>query len=76
MTEWKVLARSDDGVGVSRCPEGHIHLELERGEVTVRFDDEHFLAFADTVAMAAAAVRGTRWASPFGIRRNDRLPPN
>jgi hypothetical protein len=76
MTEWQVLAHGEDGVGVARCPEGHIHVELERGEFTLRFDDVRFLAFARTVAMAAAAVAGHRWMSPFEIRRDDRLSRN
>ena len=71
MVAWRVLARGEDGVGVSRCPEGHIHVELERGEFTLRFDDPHFLAFARTVATAAAKVGGRdRLAAPWG-RGND-----
>jgi hypothetical protein len=76
MTEWQVLARGEDGVGVSRCPEGHIHVELGRGELTLRLDEARFLAFARTVSMAAAAVAGHRWASPFEIRRDTRLSRN
>jgi hypothetical protein len=76
MTEWQILARGEDGVGVARCPEGHIHVELERGEFTLRFDDARFLAFARTVAMAAAAVTGHRWVSPYEIGRDDRLSRN
>jgi hypothetical protein len=77
MTEWQVLARGDeDGVGVARCPEGHIHVELERGEFTLRFDDARFLAFARTVARAAAAVAGNRGLSPFEAQRDDRLSRN
>ena len=56
MTEWEILARGEDGVGISRCPEGHIHVELERGELTLRFDDARFLSFARIVAIGAAAV--------------------
>lgn len=76
MTEWQLLARGEDGVGVARCPEGHIHLELERGEFTIRFDEAGFLAFARTVAMAAAAVAGHNQLSPFEIRRDDRFSRN
>jgi uncharacterized protein (AIM24 family) len=74
MTEWQILARGEDGVAVARCPEGHIHVELERGEFTLRFDDARFLAFARTVAMAA--VTGHRWVSPYEIGRDDRLSRN
>ena len=76
MTEWQILARGEDGVGVARCPEGHIHLELDRGEFTLRFDDAHFLAFARTVAIAAAALAGHTRLSSFEIRRDDRLSRN
>ncbi len=76
MTEWKVLARGEDGVGVSRCPGDHIHVELGQGEVTLRFDEARFLAFARTVSMAAAAVSGHRWANPFEIQSDYRMSRN
>lgn len=38
MAEWEVLARGENGVGVARCPEGHIHVELQEGAFTLRFD--------------------------------------
>lgn len=63
MASWQVLARDDGGVGISRCPEGHIHLELERGTFTLRFDDPHFLAFARTVTAAAKVIGGRHWMS-------------
>lgn len=76
MAGWRVLARGEHGVGVSRCPEGHIHVELERGEFTLRFDDPHFLAFAQTVAAAAAAVAGRDWNAPMETFRHARLSRN
>ena len=76
MTEWQILARGEGGVGVARCPEGHIHLELERGEFTIRFDEARFLAFARTVAMAAAAVTGHNRLSPFETWRDGPLSRN
>jgi hypothetical protein len=67
MVAWRVLARGDHGVGVSSCPEGHIHVELARGEFTLRFDDRHFLAFARTVAAAATKVaKRDRMIAPWG----------
>ncbi len=72
MTQWEVLARGDDGVGVARCSEGHIHVELEGGEFTLRFDDAHFLAFARTVAAAAATVSGQEPTGPAEIRPEGR----
>ncbi len=70
MTEWEVLAKGENGVAVDRCPEGHIHLELEEGKVTLRFDDARFLAFARTIALAASAVAGNGAAAvPYDDRR-------
>ena len=62
MTEWHVLARGEHGVDVARCPEGHIDVELERRGLALRFNDADFLAFAHTVAAAAAAIGGRDWA--------------
>ena len=56
MTDWQVLACGEGQLGIARCAEGHIHVELEGGKVTLRFDDAEFLAFARTVAVAAAAI--------------------
>lgn len=76
MTRWQVLARDDTGVGVSRCPEGHIHLELEQGTFTLRFDDPHFLAFARTVTAAAKVVGGRKWMRESDILSNANLSSN
>ncbi len=73
MNEWRMLAKGEYGVSVARCPEGHIHLDMERG-VTLRFDDGHFLAFARAVAAAATAVGGRDWLSAiFGSADSARL---
>ncbi len=72
MTEWEVLARGNDGVGVSRCPAGHIHLEVEGGEFTLRFDEARFLAFARTVAAAVTTMSGHDSASPEPIQHEGR----
>ncbi|HEU0139720.1 MAG TPA: hypothetical protein VFQ79_08420 [Bryobacteraceae bacterium] len=72
MTEWEVLARGENGIGVNRCPEGHIHVELEQGELTLRFDEARFLAFARIVAIAAAAVAGHEPVSPAAKRPEGR----
>lgn len=76
MTDWQVLARGEHGAGVTRCPEGHIHLELQCGALTLRFDDARFLSFARTVAKAAAAVSGKRWPKPFELVRDDGISRN
>lgn len=74
MAGWRVLARGEPGYGVSRCPEGHIHVELEQGVINLRFDDSQFLAFARTVDAAASAIAGHKWT--FGLRVDERLQRN
>ncbi len=76
MANWQVLARGDNGVGVARCPEGHIHLEVERGVFTLRFDDPHFLSFARTVTAAARVVGGRKWMSGSDMPFDDRASRN
>jgi hypothetical protein len=44
--------------------------------VTFRFDDTQFLAFAHTVAAAAAAVAGHDWLTAVEAWRDDRLSRN
>ncbi len=51
MGEWTLLARDADETSVSRCPEGHIHLEY--GATSLRLDDSHFLELAEVVCTAA-----------------------
>ncbi len=58
MGEWIILSKGTKGTGVSRCPEGHIH--VDHGFVTLRFDDEGFLAFAKGVAEAARSITASR----------------
>ncbi len=54
---WQMLARGQqEGDGISRCPGGHIH--LDHGSLTLRFDADEFLAFAQMVAEAAAHLSG------------------
>lgn len=76
MASWQVLARDEDGVGVSRCPEGHIHLELERGAFTLRFDVPHFLAFARTVTAAAKVIGGRKWTNAADAHLDSHLSRN
>ena len=58
MSEWKVLAQGGEGAGISRCPGGHIHLDY--GNVTLRFTEENFRAFATMVGRAAANLGGVQ----------------
>ncbi len=70
---WRRLARGRvDAHGISRCPGGHIHLDYDN--LTLRFDSDEFLAFAQMVAEAAARLRGglsfARPASPPPFSQN------
>lgn len=56
MSAWQLLSRDESGVAVLRCPEGHIHVEVASGAVTLRFDEEQFIAFTRTVVQAARSV--------------------
>ena len=54
---WTFLARAEQENGtISRCPAGHIHLDY--GNLTLRFEQDEFLAFARMVAEAAARLQG------------------
>ena len=57
MQEWKVLAQRGESAAISRCPGGHIHLDY--GNVTLRFSEEEFGAFAAIVEEARANQDGT-----------------
>jgi hypothetical protein len=49
--DWTLLARNGTGTSVSRCPEGHIHLEY--GTTNIKLDDRCFLELAGVVCEAA-----------------------
>ena len=62
MQEWKILARRGESAAISRCPGGHIHLDY--GNITLRFSQEEFGAFAAMVEEARDNQDGTsrfRW---------------
>ncbi len=49
---WTFLARGDQvNDMIARCPGGHIHVDY--GNLTIRFQQEEFLAFSRMVAEAA-----------------------
>ncbi len=52
-----MLAQGGEGVGISRCPGGHIHLNY--GNVSLHFTEEDFRAFAAMVGRAVANLDGT-----------------
>lgn len=55
---WTNLAKGlREGDTISRCPAGHIHLDY--GNLSLRLEDDEFLAFARMVAEAAARLGGT-----------------
>jgi hypothetical protein len=60
MAQWTALVPPEENCAVSRCPEGHIHVELDAGTVSLRFSDEQFLAFARLIGKAAGSVIGSR----------------
>jgi hypothetical protein len=54
---WAFLARGEQENNlIARCPGGHIHLDY--GNLTVRFQNEEFMAFARMVAEAATRLQG------------------
>ena len=57
---WTSLARGEqNNNAVNRCPAGHVHLDY--GNVTIRFERDEFLAFAQMVTAAADRLtRSTR----------------
>lgn len=57
MDGWEVLAQGREGIRISRCPGGHIHLDV--GNLSLRFTEEGFRAFAATAAEAAAKLGGS-----------------
>jgi hypothetical protein len=62
---WRMLARGRvDADGISRCSGAHIHLDYDK--LTVRFDPDEFLAFAQMVAEAAANLGGSTEFTPPG----------
>ena len=69
MRGWKVLARGGEGVGISRCPGGHLHRDY--GHVTLRFTEEDFRAFAAMVGQAAANLDGTPLPKGLATRPED-----
>jgi hypothetical protein len=54
---WTQLARGEQNHdAVNRCPAGHVHLDY--GNVTIRFERDEFLAFAQMVITAADRLTG------------------
>ena len=69
MQGWKVLAQGGEGARISRCPGGHIHLDY--GNVTLRFTEEDFRAFAAMVGQAAANLDGAQLLKGLAARPED-----
>ncbi len=76
MTGWQVLARDESGIAVLRCPEGHIHLEIDSGVITVRFSDKQFIAFARTIMEGARTVANGGLLEPLGMAPMGRFSRN
>lgn len=65
MSAWQVLSRDERGVAVLRCPEGHIHVEVESGVVTLRLSEGQFIAFSRTMMQAAGKLANGEMLRPF-----------
>lgn len=76
MSEWQLLARGDQGVSVLRCPEGHIHVEVASGAITLRFKEEEFVVFAHTIMQGLGAVSSKGLLRPFQAQPVDRFSQN
>jgi hypothetical protein len=76
MLAWQLMARDDNGVAVLRCPEGHIHVEVESGAVTLRLSEKQFVAFAETILQAARTVADGGLLRPFGAQPVERFSRN
>ena len=54
---WTFLARGEqENETIARCPAGHIHLDY--GRLTLRFEEDEFLAFARMVVEATTRMDG------------------
>ena len=54
---WTQLAHGEQNHdAINRCPAGHVHLDY--GNVTIRFERDEFLAFAQMVTAAADRLTG------------------
>ncbi len=76
MSDWQLLARGEQGVAVSRCPEGHIHVDVAAGAITLRFKEEEFLLFAHTIMQGLGAVSAKGLTRPFQMQPLDRFSWN
>ncbi len=76
MSAWQLLSRNESGVAVLRCPEGHIHVEVESGAVTLRLSEEQFIAFTRTIAQAAHTVANGGLLRPFEVQPVERFSRN
>ena len=76
MSEWQLLARGDPGVSVLRCPEGHIHVEVASGTITLLFKEEEFLIFAHTIMQGLGAVSTKGLLRPFQMQPPERFSRN
>ncbi len=76
MSGWQVLARGDGGISVSRCPEGHIHLDLGAGFVTIRLNEPQFISLAQMIAQALTGMSGSDMTHPLQLQQVDHVSRN
>ncbi len=76
MSAWQLLSHDESGVAVLRCPEGHIHVEVASGTVTLRLNEEQFIAFSRTMVQAARSVANGEVLRPFEVQSVERFSRN
>lgn len=69
MEGWEVLAQGSEGIRISRCPGGHIHLDY--GNVSLRLTEAGFRALTARVGEAATKLGGSRLLKGLGILAED-----
>lgn len=76
MSGWQLLARGDGNISVSRCPEGHIHLDLGSGMVTIRLNESEFISVAQMIAQALTGMSRSEVTRPLQLQQVDRMSRN
>ncbi len=76
MSAWQLIVRGENGVAVLRCPEGHLHVEVEGGVVTLRLSEEQFIAFIRTMLQAERTLAYGGMLRPFELQPIERFSRN
>lgn len=65
MDGWEVLAQGGEGIRISRCPGGHVHLDF--GNLSLRFTEEGFRAFAAAAEEAVSKLGGSSFLKGLAV---------